>query len=113
MNNTTILTSLYDTKELKNLILSNPELPLIIFAGEEAYNGECSYEMAEVTSVEIAELTLYKDYYMGKEDFKDQLIDDLSAEEEYKELSDLEYIRMIYKKVEEREFIKAIVIYVG
>lgn len=113
MNNTTILTSLYDTKELKNLILSNPELPLIIFAGEEAYNGDYSYEMAEVTSVEIAELTLYKDYYMEKEEFKDQLIDDLSDEEEYKELSDLEYIRMINKKVEEREFIKAIVIYVG
>lgn len=113
MNNTTILTSLYDTKELKNLILSNPELPLIIFAGNEAYKGEYSYEMAEVTSVEIAELTLYKDYYMEKEDFKDQLIDDLSDEEEYKELSDIEYFKMIDEKVEEREFIKAIVIYVG
>lgn len=113
MNNTTILTSLYDTKELKNLILSNPELPLIIFAGNEAYTGEYSYEKAEVTSVEIAELTLYKDYYMEKEDFKYQLIDDLSDEEEYKELSDIEYLKMIDEKVEESDFIKAIVIYVG
>ena len=108
-----IETSLENTNELKKLILNNSELPLLVFAGEEAYNDEFPYSMTEVKSVEIEELTVYKDYYMGKDEYKSQLIDDLSEEGEYEELSDLEYLEMIYKKVEEAEYIKAIVIYVG
>ena len=108
-----IETSLENTKKLRELILNNPDLPLLIFVGEEAYTGEFHYNMTEVSFVEIEELTVYKNYYIEKEEYKEKLIDDLSDVEEYKELSDIEYLRMIEQKVEEAEYTKAIVIYVG
>lgn len=106
-------TSLENTNKLKELIVNNPQLPLLIFVGEEAYTGEFPLNMAEVNSVGIEELTVYKNYYMEKEEYKEQLIDDLSDVEEYKKLSDVEYFEMIDKKVEETEYTKAIVVYVG
>lgn len=110
MNNK-IATSLKNTTKLKDMILNNPELPLIVFCSEDAYNEEFAYSMAEVTSVEIKELTVYKDYYVEKEEYRDELIDDLSYD--YKDLSEVEYLKMIDKKMEETDFVKAIVIYVG
>ena len=108
-----IETSLENTNKLKELILNNPELPLLIFVGEEAYNDEFAYNMVDVGHVEIKELTVYKNYYIEKDEYKEQLIDDLSEEEKYYDLSDSEYFEMIDKKVEEAEYIKAIVIHVG
>lgn len=113
MNNTKLECSLNDTTNLKNLIVENPDLPLIIFAGEESNRGEYAYEQVDASQGEIKEITLYKDYWLDKGDYKDKLSDDLSNEYEYKHLSDKEYFEMIDKKVEETEFVKAIVIYVG
>lgn len=113
MNNTSLNCSLNDITELRNLILENPDLPLLIFCGEESNSGEYPYEQADVGSGEIKELTLYNDYWMDKEDFEDKLSDDLCDEDEYKDLSDQEYNQMIKQKVDETEFVKAIVIYVG
>lgn len=106
--------SLNDTGELRNLILENPELPLLIFVGEEAYCPDYAYTMAYPNRVEIEELTLYNDErWVDYDGYKDWLIDDLSDEEKYKNLSDEEYEKMIDEKMEEVEFVKAIVIYVG
>lgn len=113
MNKTSLPTSLDDTSELKKLIIENPKLPLIIFAGEEAYSGEYAYEMSEAHGISIRELTLYKDYWLDKEDYEEELSDDLCDEDEYKDMPDKEYFKMIKKKVEETEFVKAIVLYVG
>lgn len=41
MNNTSLPCSLNDTTELRNLILENPDLPLLIFAGDGAW-CECT-----------------------------------------------------------------------
>lgn len=98
---------------MRNLILENPKLPLLIFCGEDSWNDEYPYEQAEVSSVGISELTLYNDRWMDKEDYEDILSDDLCDKEEYKDLSDKEYNKMIRQKIAETEFIKAIVIYVG
>ena len=107
-----IETSLENTKKLRELILNNPDLPLLIFVGEEAYNDEFAYSMADVRDCTIEELTVYKSY-IEKEEYKEELIHDLRDVEEYKELSDIEYLRMIEQKVEEAEYTKVIVIYVG
>lgn len=53
MNNTSLPCLLNDTTELRNLILENPDLPLLIFAGEEAWNGEYSYESAENVRISV------------------------------------------------------------
>ena len=102
-----------DTTELRNLIIENPDLPLVVFCGEESWHDEWCYEQAEVNSVSIQDLTLYDDIWMDEDDYKEKLSDDLCDAEEYKDLSDEEYDRMLDKKVKETKFVKAIVIYVG
>ena len=43
----------------------------------------------------------------------DRLEDDLCNEDEYKDLSDAEFHKMIAEKFDNTEFVKAIVVYVG
>ena len=113
MNNTKLPVSLEDTTELRKLIMENPDLPLLIFCGEEAYNDDYPYSMAYASNGEIQELTLYDDFWMDKDDYAEKLRDDLAFEEEYKDMTDEEYDAMIDQKVNETEFVKAIIIYVG
>ncbi len=109
MNNTKIGTSLDDTKELRKTILENPELPLVIFAGEESWSGEYSYNLAELSSVHIEELTYDGEHYVEKEDFKDQQYDKYN--DSYDTEEELEkYVESIMNN---QEFVRAIVIYVG
>ena len=105
--------SLKDTAKLRKLILENTELPVLIFVGEEAYQGEYLYNQADATVVKVEDLTLYKEEWIGEDEYKDILYNDLADEEEYKDLSDEEYEKMINKRVKETEFIKVIVIYIG
>ena len=106
--------SLKDNTELRNLILENSGLPLVVFVSEEAYfdNGY-GYSQCNEIRANIDCITLYGDCWMDEDDLYDKLNDDLADEEEYKDLSDEEYDEMVKKKVEETEFIKAIIIYVG
>lgn len=71
------------------------------------------YSMAYASNTSIQELTLYSNVWMDKEDYAEKLSDDLCDEEEYKDMTDDEYDAMIDRKIEETEFVKAIVIYVG
>lgn len=105
--------SLDDTSELRKLILDNPDLPLLIFCGEEAWCGDYSYSMAYIRNPSIQTLTLYGDLWVDEDDYRDKLVDDLCDKEEYKDLSDEDYYKMIDQKVAETEFCKAIVVYVG
>ena len=113
MNNTKLPVSLEDTTELRKLIIENPNLSLLVFCGEEAYSGEFPYESNTNVRCDIQELTLYKDWWIPKDEYEEQLRDDLCDEEEYKDMTDEEYDAMIDRKVNETEFVKAIVIYVG
>ena len=116
-NNTKLPVSLKDTSNLRQLILDNPDLPLIIFCGDESWDGEHAYSSASASKGSIQELTLYESVYdavwMDREDYAEKLADDLCDDEEYKDMTDDEYDKMIDKKVNETEFVNAIVIYVG
>ena len=105
--------SLKDVTALRNLILENPELPLLVFAGEYAWQGEYPYNQADCSRGQIEELTLYGDMWLDKDDYEEKLSNDLADEEEFKDLSDKEWDEMIKQRVEETEFVKAIVIWVG
>lgn len=105
--------SIKDTSILRKLILENPELPVLVFVGEEAYQGEYSYNQADASKGEVEYLTLYKEEWIGEDEYKDILYNDLADEEEYKDLSDEEYEKMINKRVEDTEFVEAIVIFIG
>ena len=111
MNNTKLPVSLEDTTELRKLIIENPDLPLIVFCGEDCWHDWYPYEKANINNCDIKELTLYNDWWLEKEDYVDTLHLDLA--EEYKDMTDEEYDKMIDQKVNETEFVKAIVIYVG
>lgn len=113
MNRTKLDCSINDTAILRNLILENPELPLLIFCGEDAHNDEFSYSQAEVKSMEVEKLTLYKQCWLTEEDYEETLFQDLADEVKYKDLQDEDYDKMIERKVAETEFVKAIVIWVG
>ena len=105
--------SLQDTSNLRQLILENPDLPLTVFCGEDSWHDWYPYEKANVNGCDVKELTLYDDWWLDKEDYIDRISDDLSNEEEYKDMTDDEYNKMIVQRVKETEFVKAIVIYVG
>lgn len=110
--------SLYDCKELKQMIIENPELPLLIFCGEEAYSGNYAYESHPASKPYINELALYSNRYTGEEwvdrdEYEDRLRDDMSDWQELENLSDEEFDKQVADRLSKVEFIKAIVIYVG
>lgn len=100
-----------NTDELKQLILDNPDLPLLVFAGEYANRGEWGYEQASINDVRISELTLRSDLWLDRDDLEEKLSDELS--DDYADLSDEEFDRVIDARVNSIEFIKCIVLYVG
>lgn len=102
-----------DCIDLKKFIVENPEAPLLIFVGEEAYSGEYSYESVDGGYADLKEITLYGDQWLDKDDFEDVLRDDIANDEQYENLSDEEFDAEVAKIVEETAFVKAIVIYVG
>lgn len=113
MSNLKNMCSMRDTTVLRNLILENPDLPILIFCGEEAWSGEYGYTQADARSGKIEKLTLYDDLWLTEDDYKEKLADDLADDEEYKKLSDEDFWKMIDKKVEGTEFVEAIVLYIG
>lgn len=102
-----------DCKELKELIVSNPEAPLIIFAGEEAWLGDWGYNSVDSGYASLRLITLYGGQWLDKDDFEDVLRDDMVYDERYENLSDEEFEKEFAKIVAETAFIEAIVIYVG
>ena len=102
-----------DCKSLKEMILANPDAPLLIFVGDEANSGEYQYESCDSGYADIKEITLYEDQWIDCDDYREQLEYDLADEEEYSSLSDEEFEKKIDEIVEETAFIRAIVIYVG
>lgn len=107
------LVSQKDCTELKNLIIENPEAPLLIFVGEEAWSGEYGYECTPSDSVSLEDVTLYDGFWLNKDYYEDNIWDKLRLDERYKNLSDEEYEKEVNKIVEDTAFIKAIVVYVG
>ena len=102
-----------DCKSLKEMILANPDAPLLIFVGDEANSGEYQYESCDAGRAAIKELTLYDGQWLDRNEYREQLEYDLSDEEEYDPLSNDEFEKKIDEIVEETAFIRAIVIYVG
>lgn len=116
-SNTKLPVSLQDTSNLRQLIVDNPDLPLIIFCGEESWDGEHTYSSASASKGSIEELGLYDDVvdeiWVDKEEYREKLENDLCDDEEYKNMTDEEFDSMIDDMITRTEFVRAIVIYVG
>ena len=113
IDNTKFHLSLNDTSYLRQLILDNPDLPLLIFCGEESWCGDWAYNQVDASKGVIKTITLCDDVWVDEEEYVDWLTDKLTFSGEYQDMSDEEFDRMIDQKVAETPFCKAIVIYVG
>lgn len=102
-----------DCKDLKELIISNPEAPLLIFAGEEAWTGDWSYNSVDAGYASLRLITLYGEEWLDEDEFEDKVRDAMADDEQYENLSDEEFDKEFAKIKAETAFIKAIVIYVG
>ena len=102
-----------DCTTLKKLIVENPEAPLLIFAGENAYCGYYRYESVPSGDAFLEEITMYGDQWLNKDDFEEVLRDDMADDEQHENLSEEELDNEVAKIVAETAFVKAIVIYVG
>lgn len=99
---------LTDNKEIRELIINNPELPLIFLCGEECWTDEFGY-LVNIGRAEIQELTLYKEMLTTKEDLEEKLTDDMYE----KELTDEENEKLLQEELAMYEFHKAITISLG
>ena len=112
MNN--IKVSMKNTEELKKIILENPELPLIIFCGEESYCGEYDYNCADVKEVKIKELVIDGDMYVEKDTMRDKIVhecyENFCIGGAYMQKDHAEFVDKVIGRM---QFTKAIVIYVG
>ena len=113
MSDLMIFATQKDCKSLKELILENPDAPLLIFVGDDANSGEYQYESCDAGFASIKDLTMYEDEWFDRDDYKEQLAYDFGDEEEYCDLSDEEFESKIDEIVADTAFIRAIVIYVG
>lgn len=104
MNNGYITQS---TEELKKLILENPDLPIVVLAGEEAhcdgfywaYCSSISFHIGEVLDCDFCD---YDDsIFTDRDRFREKIEDDLW--EDYHELSDEEYDAAIDREVAKYE----------
>lgn len=102
-----------DCKELKELILSNPEAPMLILCGEESWTGEYCYESQTDMYIHLDPLTLYNNIWISKDDYEEKLRDDMADDTDYKNLSDEEFDKAVAKIVAETAFVDTICVYVG
>ena len=102
-----------DCKQLKELILSNPEAPLLIFCGEEAWQGEYCYESQTHMYANLEPVTLYNNIWTSKDDYEEKLRDDMADDPDYNNLSDEEFDKAADKIIAETAFVNTICIYVG
>ena len=106
-----------ESDELKKLILENPDLPIVVLAGEDSNNGYCGWMFCSRISFDIVEI-LDCDFYdyndsvfMDRDRLEEYIADSIC--DDYADLSDEDFDKEVKKRVEEFEpyWIKAIAIY--
>ncbi len=108
MNNTGLV---HDCTELRRLIAENPELPIIVAAGEDANTGDSGWEYC--MGVKCAVMTVLDCdtpfgngcVYDDKDDFMEDLIEYLLyfCSSEFKELSDDEFDKRVNEEAAKYE----------
>lgn len=74
---------LHDCHELRKLILENPGLPLLIFAGEDCNSGDYSYMSCSTVSASVGEFLDFQQTvndercYTDRDEFQEDLEDKL------------------------------------
>ena len=95
------------TDELKKLITDNPDLPIVVLAGEEANTGDFSWMFCSSISFGLDEILDcdyldYGDYVFTDRDRLEEVIADRLADE-YPNMSDAEFDKAVSAKIKEFE----------
>lgn len=100
--------------KLKELILKNPELPIMVMVSEyDCDFDEFSTVALNIANCSIEELCLYDNKYVDVEDLEDLLRDRLADLVEFKDLNDEEFDEAVNQYMENNyEMKKYIVIWV-
>lgn len=104
-----------DNEKLRKLIAENPELPLVFYVSNDEICWDYSSTVFEgcyckVDTIYIDDDRTYDDF----DDILDEYRDYLCEEEQYKDLSDEEYDKVVEKYINENvRHYKAIIIEVG
>ena len=101
-----LCTTIHNTEVLRKLILENPDLPLLVFAGEEANGGDYSWMCCTDVSAEKGEVLDCKgpnDEYLYTD--RDELEDDVGEElfSEVGDIPDEEYEKMLKERMSKYE----------
>ena len=97
----------HNSDELKKLILENPDLPIVVLAGEEASGYDFYWTYCSSVSFHIDEILncKYSDYddtvFTDRDRLREKIEDDLY--DEYHDKSDEEYEAAINREVEKYE----------
>lgn len=110
-------TTIHNTEVLKKMILENPGLPLVVFAGEEASSYDYSWTCCTDVSVEKGEILDCKGpnderLYTDREELADDVGDELY--DEVGDISDEEYEKLLKEKMSKYEeyWMECIIVYV-
>jgi hypothetical protein len=109
---------LHSTKELRQLIIDNPDLPLIVFASEDANTGDYAYMTCSKVRANISE---YLDCiapcndakaYLDREDFAEDMMECYA--DDYPDLSDEEFYQHMEAEIAkyDKYWVKCIAVYV-
>lgn len=98
---------LHSADELKQLIVENPDLPILVFAGDDSNNGDYPYMSCSHISAEKGEFLDFEQQideckcYTDRDDFEDDVYTVLEGEEQYDNLSDEEFDSVVKQKIAE------------
>lgn len=97
----------HSSDELKKLIFENPDLPIVVLAGEEASSYDFYWTYCSSVSCHLSEILNcdYSDYddtvFTDRDRLREKIEDDLY--DEYHDKSDEEYEAAVKSKLEELE----------
>ena len=95
---------LHSADELKQLIVENPDLPILVFAGDNANNGDYAYMGCSYVSAEKGEFLDCEQQideckcYTDRDDFEEDVFDALVNDEQCVDLSDEEFNSIVKRE---------------
>lgn len=95
---------IHDASELRNLILENPDLPIVVLVGDEANHGDYSWEYCMHVNCKIVFILDVRTPYdrdtifTDRDDFEEEVSDYL-WNKETSQLSESEYDAMVKAEV--------------
>lgn len=105
----------YCTQEFLRLVQENPDLPIVpMVNGELVCDDGYNYWLGSFGSSEINEWVCVDDHFYTRNE-QDEVEDVLSDRlcDDYPELSDEEFFRVIHERLEALPWKKAIIVYIG